>query len=338
MDIKFQYYTAPIELYRNFLDKPQKVLNDVLEYQIANFENIDEAEELLQVRFGDRKLCAESCKRLHKVKYCGVMFSIPRTLYWDYHDNNKTEWDYLRLLAYLSLKSMIGRKDIWKSNAGQMFARMAGYAGLNAYKNRESKGVGKIGSYMKNDRCMTYYSEKLRLSLMDDFNEFHSYSVRGKRGFVFMFSTNSRKKCFKTMADYMEKTTRAYKDKHLKELMRAAGEEDYGGDVKAHCAETVKRDAESEMFSPCEILIDEIRGEASGEESSQKPKVIDNLGMEAYCYERFVTHFPPMSKEKAENWFKKFMQRCSKDNLTLSDIYADVDNLIEIYRTDKNNG
>lgn len=220
------YFNTPIELYRGFLDSPPQCLGAVIDYLVGvgDYDNLKQAEDDIGFKYtttGDRKEYLQRCKYIYgQTQYSGVLFSIPRALYWDYFNNVKTEKQNLLLLAYLSLKSMSGRRDINISNAANLFNRMAGYAG----KPREGEKItGRMAYYMASLSRMRTKAAELRLELMDNFNNFHCYTAKGKRGFAFMFCDNApRDECMERMARYMKERTKTYKHSLLKDMMRQA--------------------------------------------------------------------------------------------------------------------
>ena len=49
---KNYYYIAPIELWRGFMEEPDKILNDVLAFETAAYSTKEQAEEALGVSYG----------------------------------------------------------------------------------------------------------------------------------------------------------------------------------------------------------------------------------------------------------------------------------------------
>ncbi len=96
---------------------------------------------------------------------------------------------------------------------------------------RDKKGLPEIGGiikYMKNDRSMNYYGEKIRLDLMTMYDNLHFYSEKGKRGFAFMKTQDyNRDECLKMMSVKLSERTKAYQRNAIKEQMRKAKESDF---------------------------------------------------------------------------------------------------------------
>ncbi len=207
------YFNAPIELFQQYMDEPHKVLDDVLSYATAEYDTEEEAKENLCVSYGDwEKAHGRGVELRQNKDYSGVVFSIPRELYWDYANHSKGDEENLLLLCYLALKSVCYNGRIAKSNSAFMFCRMAGYARLSdfpyEYDTKKKRWnvipQPKILRYMKTARMMKYYSENLRLDLMLKFDNFHCYSQSGKRGFAFVFGTDkSREEYIRELYAFM---------------------------------------------------------------------------------------------------------------------------------------
>lgn len=223
---KEKYFTFPIELFIGFLDDSDRCMRDVLSYHCAGL-NTSEREAFKQVYY----LKGKDVKRGEELRaktYSNVNFSITRRMFSFYWCIERDEVKKLALLAYLSLKSMkgsrrIGSRRIVASDAETMFVRMAGFPTKKVFEQSGGvKDVGKIGYYMENARRMRYWSEKLRMELMESYDEFHSYSCPQKRGFVYMFARGKRESFMKEMAVFMAERTAKYKIRKYKDMMREA--------------------------------------------------------------------------------------------------------------------
>ena len=221
-----EYYTAPIELYRGFLENPHKCLSNVADYLLAGYSNYTAAEQALGIKWNSHENGAlKQGKALRGQHYSGVMFSISRKMYWDYYKNPKTTEQLLLLLAYLSLKSMNGNRTYRVGNSQAMFIRMAGYGNRQDYETAGGHAaVGVIGNYMQTQRMMSYHGRNIRLSVMETFKEFHCYSDRGKRGFFYIFSNRDRAEGLYQLAQFAAERTKRYRDNKLKDQMKAARE------------------------------------------------------------------------------------------------------------------
>ena len=206
----FLYYSVPCELWQNLLKEPRMVLDDILDYLftkvvIDNMEEddksdegfqdaIDTAVELLGITLGD---VVKSLKRggelldvSHK-SYCGVYFRISREQFFNLYDGDRTPTteELLKVLAYMALKSISGKKKIARTNNNMFWARMACYPSVKQYEHNHG-GLKKTNNKKDPTDIRTYftryYSEKLRRELKTDYHNFKCYSNHMK-GFVFTF-------------------------------------------------------------------------------------------------------------------------------------------------------
>ncbi len=194
------YYNAPCELYRHFLRSEKdfhRVLND-----IADFILYDACKSMYK-----SKLDAEEIKK--KVKRYGInyhnpvgswkdgeglyieyvenaknapaYFSISRETYWHFRDVDSTEFERAMLLAYLAVKSMVGKRDMIKTNMTAICSRMDG----NTKPKRAAELSEGVTKYLNR-----YWSNKLLSALY------------GKRGVTF-YGGN---KCHKVRGFYCSTT------------------------------------------------------------------------------------------------------------------------------------
>lgn len=219
-----KYYTFPIEILRCLMDEPEERLRDVLCHHSALLEGDSQAEFMVLYKLSNKDL-ERGIELLNCGSNSGVNFSITARMFDRYYCNpdSKQNKDWLLLLAYLSLKSLQGKYKVVLCDSERMFIRMAGYVGKSAFDEGGGlKAVGCIGEYMQNERKAREWSKKLRIALMDAFNEFHTYSSPHKRGFAYMFSNQRRDRCLQQMAAFMEQRTAKYKENLYKQMMRDA--------------------------------------------------------------------------------------------------------------------
>lgn len=233
-DLEPVYYTAPIELWQEFLDSPLNILEDVLAYASAKYNTEEEASNKLNVKYGEWENTYAKGKELRELGYCGVNFSISQELYWDYRNNGKkkTEYDNLLLLAYLALNSMRG--NLTFTNSLFWFSRMAGYGSMDGFRSlweKKDRKTGKVGyhsnrriaKYVKSKQILYRTCAKIRLDLMRKFPHVHFYSEQGKRDFAFMFdSKRSRQECMDELAELMHQRGITTQRDALKEMMMQA--------------------------------------------------------------------------------------------------------------------
>ena len=136
------YYNAPCELFRGFLldKKYAQCLQDVIEFTLyaqceKRWHGKDECEvyanEELGVNFSSPKAAYNRGMRLFNELVRGnrenpAYFSISEDMYWYFHDNETTTEERAVALAYLAIKSMIGKREYIKANMTLLCSRMDG--------------------------------------------------------------------------------------------------------------------------------------------------------------------------------------------------------------------
>lgn len=290
------YYNAPVELYRGFLEHPKRCLEDVLEYQIAKTDNFDvkaTEQALGGITFLDKKKAVANAKAIAKktsgnlCEFSGVLFGIPRTLYWDYYAHDKTTWEQLVLLAYLSLKSWYGHKDkpMIIDNV-KLFTRMTGNgSNIGFYFDKEDGALGAIAKHLTD-----YKARNLRESLSEHFHDFHYYSCKGKRGWAFMFADGDKEQRTFELAQYMEQRTKKHRREQQRKLMEAAR------------AKVLQEDATPQQAAP-QPPATQPRQPRQEQPTPQKPK-------ECNYYEQFKDVFKDPSK--AKQWVNTIQKQTGK--------------------------
>lgn len=203
-----RYYNAPIELYRRFLEQPIVCLNNVLDYLSTEYNEEDKqkAADELGVTWGDwDKTRSRGIDLRFGKPFSGVIFSIPRSIFWDYRDHHKTERELKCLLCYLALKSIQGKKRYYYTENAKMFRRMCGYGRKEDFEMASKNELGKLGRVFSSERNMQESGRRIREATMLQFDSFHcSMHTRGKRHFFFMIAYEDREKCMKELAAYIE--------------------------------------------------------------------------------------------------------------------------------------
>ena len=174
-----KYYNAPIELYRHFLEHPRQCLDEVLKHDIG-------------------------CRK-KKGSFSGVLFSIPRSIFYDYYENEKTDRDLKCLLCYLALKSIQGKKSYGDADNEIMLRRMCGYGRKEDFDAVPKEELGRMGSVFSTDRNMQESGRRIRLATMQMFDSFHcSTHTRGLGRFFFIVGDRDRDKCMAELSAYIE--------------------------------------------------------------------------------------------------------------------------------------
>lgn len=135
------YYNAPCELYKGFLSdrKHEECLENILNFVIYALSskkgyNKDTCREYARDCLGvncsnpasnynsGRKLFNELMYNDTKPAY----FSVSNEMYWHFHDRETSFDERVSALAYLAIKSMIGKREYIKTNMTLLCSRMDG--------------------------------------------------------------------------------------------------------------------------------------------------------------------------------------------------------------------
>lgn len=226
------YFKFPIELLqgvifgkkdkRTFLNEAlyysiyaySEELRDKNEYDETNIQRFNKAAKFLNVTLGNQEksfAMGESVYHDHSENRCIVNLNID--IFWQFYKEEKSDFDWHCLLAFLALKSIIGRKPYAKTNNTFLLSRMAGFSATN-----EDHGI----------KITRYQLDKIKTELQ--LNWHIVYHGRNTRGFFvgidinisledLMFNSES-KKISNREKDLREQKKIAYENtmKKLKKL------------------------------------------------------------------------------------------------------------------------
>lgn len=138
-DKGIRYFNFPIQLLHGFLDDMPAVLKNIIsyslyahaisldchEYDIETAMNV--AAKFHKATLGDFQTTYERGMELYdslpqNSPKCGINTSI----YWDFRNNHKSEFEKVVLLAFLSIKSILGNKPYCKITNDFFISRMDG--------------------------------------------------------------------------------------------------------------------------------------------------------------------------------------------------------------------
>lgn len=141
-----RFFNFPIMMLQGVLEgwKDKKdFLKDVLFYHIENhaqkLENLNEYEETEVQHFkrsaefwgvkmsGNIERSHErGAELLEEFEKSKVFVGISTEIFWNFYQNEKTQFEWECLAAFLALKSILGKKTFCKSNNALLYARMSG--------------------------------------------------------------------------------------------------------------------------------------------------------------------------------------------------------------------
>lgn len=151
-DVK--YFNFPVQLMQGVLKSNQKIkkefLSNVLHYSIYRhsvlIEDLNQYEETQQERFnrsaqwlhvelGNPKYALSEGMELNKkYKNAKVFTGLNTGVFWDFYKNDKTDYQWEYLFAFLAFKSIIGKKQYVKTNNELLYTRMAGKEKVKEYQ------------------------------------------------------------------------------------------------------------------------------------------------------------------------------------------------------------
>lgn len=220
-DIKKDYFNFPIVLLEGFLIDYMECLNNIFDYSIygylnkayeSDFNKIKEAESFFGVNIGNKKRSFENGKTLfesipEKLPFTGIRKSI----WFDYYKNQKTEFQKVCLLAFLAIKSIVGKKLYCKTNYSLMFSRMSGIS--HTIKNKSELPPELIDYFIKRRQ-----SDKIIANLKSDWKLKH-YGYHTK-GFYVSFKKDD-KIDLEGLIKIVEKNRKSRKEKEMKDLEKS---------------------------------------------------------------------------------------------------------------------
>lgn len=131
-----KYFEFPVQLLNQMMTKKDKCLDEIADYGIFKFsEQFEYGEEgslkhslkFFGVKVNDFKTFYEKSISLYNSFDNPPTSSINTKIFWDYYQNEKTEFQKICLLAYLSLRSIARNKPYCKITNEFWFSRMAGH-------------------------------------------------------------------------------------------------------------------------------------------------------------------------------------------------------------------
>ena len=223
-----RFFNFPIMMMQGVLEgwkDKKEFLKDVLYFHIENhaqkIEDLNEYEETEVQRFkrsaefwgvkmsGNIERSYErGAELIAEFETSKVFVGISTEIFWNFYNENKTDFEWECLAAFLALKSILGNKTFCKSNNGLLYARMSGY---------ESADVNSI-------TLSRFHRDKIIQELEDNWNL--KYYSRYTKGFYFGFDIGINDLVFeaeKRRKSTKEKLRNDEKKKALAEALKRLG-------------------------------------------------------------------------------------------------------------------
>ncbi|MBC7525911.1 MAG: hypothetical protein H7239_15930 [Flavobacterium sp.] len=208
-----KYFNFPIQLLEGFMIDSKKVLTDISNYSIyENSLKLEHGTELPKIKasasfyglsLGSIKGTLDNGKLLYNsIPTTSPKVGLNLTIFWDFYNNDKTEFDKICLLAFLSIKSLIGTKPYYKATNLYLWARMDGKIKAIVEVSELSVEVRKFAN--------EYQTTKIKTALRNSWGLIHY--ARHTRGFYVSF-----KFTLKQLITEAEKCRISTKEKQYKE-------------------------------------------------------------------------------------------------------------------------
>lgn len=167
MTEKAQFYNFPICLLEDFMSNSDRCLEDILDFVTwqHNGGNLPQEEtgQYLGVKYGNFEHTLNKGEFISNRHSCATSpwTGLDRDVFWQFKDNNRSDWDKAVLLAFLAFKSVIGHKQWFKiTNQNQIYYRMAG---KTLGKGKHPKLPKEIATF-----CTRYKFDQIKLELKEN--------------------------------------------------------------------------------------------------------------------------------------------------------------------------
>ena len=132
-----RYFNFPVQMMEGMITDKDEVLNNILYYSlVAHSEKLEHGTPQEKFKAACKYFGVQIGNQSHAIKVGTSLFdSLPvnspktglnKKIFWDFHDQHKEPFDIACLLAFLSLRSGIGYKPLWKGTNNYLWARMDG--------------------------------------------------------------------------------------------------------------------------------------------------------------------------------------------------------------------
>lgn len=219
MSEETKYFNFPIELLSGYLEDKRPVLRQILYYSLYEHslklehgdeeEKIEASAEFLGVEISSAKyILSEGEVLFNSLNGVGPKVGLNTSIYWDYRNNYKTEFEEVCLLAFLALKSIIQNKAYCKVTNLYWLSRMDGNAKTVAAEFELSEGLRK---YAKE-----YQLKKIKSELIDNWGLVH-YAKR-TRGFYVSFKIELEELAFHVLKNKQTRSEKLKEQKRKQDL------------------------------------------------------------------------------------------------------------------------
>lgn len=206
------YYNFPIQLIKGFLDNDKRCLNNILDYHLykhslklecgSEIENFEDAAAYYEINLVNSNECFKNAVHLiNSIPAKSPRVSIASSVFWNFYQNYKSEFEKVCLLSYLAFKSILGDKPYCKVDNNYFLARLNGNVNTIENTSELEESIQKYANH--------YQIRKIKNELSFNWG-LKTYS-RQTRGFYISFKLSLEELIFQA-----EKNRKSYKEKMLK--------------------------------------------------------------------------------------------------------------------------
>jgi len=217
-----KYFNFPIRLLEEIFRRKEDVLGEVLYYALyshslkleedsysnSEFDKFKTAAKFFNVKLGGSDQGIKDKLKQGKSLYDSIPTNSPKvglniSIFWDYYNNEKSDFDIACLAAFLAIKSILGMKPYCKTTNAYLWARMSGKAKAIKDKNELPPEFLKYAN--------EYQTVKIKNVLRESWG-LVTYS-RYTRGFFVSFTLN-----LKALITEAEKRRKSTKEKQYRQF------------------------------------------------------------------------------------------------------------------------
>ena len=219
-----KYFNFPIQLLEGFMiDDYKKTLTNILDYSVyenslklefgKELQKVVDSGKFYKITLGDKNRTLKN----GKLFYNSIPINSPKvglnlSIWWDFYKNDKTEFDKICLLAFLSIKSMIGAKPYYKANNFFLWSRMDGKTNTIVTVSELSNEIRKYAN--------EYQTKKIKTALRNNWGLIHY--ARHTRGFYVSFKITLKQLILEAEKRRISNKEKQYKEQEketLKEVL-----------------------------------------------------------------------------------------------------------------------
>jgi hypothetical protein len=160
-----KYFNVPVQLFNGFMDDSKKCLNSVFDYAIyqhslkltgTQAERLKAACKWYVVQAGNNsKTIADGKELTENTPENSPKVGLSLSMFWDFYNNDKSDFDKICLLGYLAIKSILQKKPYWKLDNKFWLSRMDGKVKAVAEFDEISESILKYSSEYQTKKIKT---------------------------------------------------------------------------------------------------------------------------------------------------------------------------------------